>query len=81
MSNVRLKPTPQADSYQPLLFPDEVWDAWTQGKAEFQRLAEHIRRRGRDLPPPGWSSKNSSGFRAGESGGVGIAGVLDSEIK
>lgn len=81
MSNVRLKPTPRADNIQPMLFPDEAWEAWALGKPEFRRLADHIRRRHPDAAPPGWGSENVSGFRSGEYGGVGVAGVLSTEIK
>ena len=66
--------------YQPLLFPDEVYEVWADGRAEGHRAAEQIQRWGHDRPPPGWPS-GTRFVEEREGYGVGVAGVMPSEIK
>lgn len=63
--------------YQPLLFPDEVWSTWEHKDAYGLRLSAALRARCPDAAPPGWVAGSAPGRE--ESGGVGVAGVMEEE--
>ena len=66
-------------AYQPLLFPDEVWEVWCEGRDEFRRASKQIRGHGHDRPLPGWPS-GARGVGEKRSFGTGIAGTLHTEL-
>ena len=68
-------------TYQPVMFPVEVWQAWVQGEDEYmRRLVDHSRSNlPPDAAPPGWQPKDHLAPPKQASWGVGVAGVLEDE--
>lgn len=68
-------------TYQPVMFADEIWQAWVQGEDDHAvRLVAHTRSvLPPDAAPPGWQPKGHLAPPKRDSWGVGVAGVLADE--
>lgn len=68
-------------TYQPVMFPEEVWQAWVQTTDDHaNRLVAHTRSAlPPDAAPPGWQPRSHLELPQHASWGVGVAGVLEAE--